>query len=240
MELQSLLNGPSPKVGVKYLCTFNLHNILFSSKTELKYLWNAQETNLSRNIISKLTQKSVLPEEREAYYLSALFLPLTLKSGTLPFSKFQMREEWRMDTKTVNNIELWCSSWKKMDSFYEQFLSANQEMSLQQVASVGMFLRELGPSWEIVKEFCAIMRKEKEGDSGLDKWEPFIQQLQAHNLIGVNPIWTMKPYYNGGELKAFGFVGKQIQKMLEMQIEWLIIHPQASKEDCYQWIIKNK
>lgn len=125
--------------------------------------------------------------------------------------------------------------------------------------SIGRILRKSGSLWNMAfKVACCRMLKgelewntfsrggqsylflqnREESDMFLQKcrdWESFIVQL------GIEDVYKWKPLLNGTEVLSLLPKlprGPKIRQVLDAQVEWMLMNPSGTREDCKKWLLE--
>ncbi|KAL6052245.1 Poly A polymerase head domain, variant 2 [Balamuthia mandrillaris] len=168
-----------------------------------------------------------------------------LQQQLVPFTKFHMQERWMFTHKEVTLTFA-------LLSLAEQFLQLVSAWSAQPPhersfdrLSAGKLLRESGPKWSIAFELAQLkhsllLSNEPastvfHSSSLVSVYESYKQLLLDEGLLGEQPVWEMPLLFQGGELmKALNFTkpGPIVGLLKEKAIEWQILHPGGTPEQC--------
>jgi len=112
---------------------------------------------------------------------------------------------------------------------------------------VGRMMREAGPQWWFSLSLSkAIEQIEADPNSETaemisDKYSRFVSFVESSGLLGDVPIWEVGIFFTGTNLiHSFGAKpGKQIGVYLQQIIDWQILNPGKTIEECRSWITTN-
>ncbi|GJD07708.1 Putative CCA tRNA nucleotidyltransferase 1 [Galdieria sulphuraria] len=124
--------------------------------------------------------------------------------------------------------------------------------------TIGRILKRTGSLWNIAFKVacCRILKGDLQWDtfshgrandifresredsntflSRIRSWESFIIQL------GIEDIHKWKPLFNGNEVLSLLPKlprGPKMKQILDAQIEWMLMNPKGTKEDCRKWLL---
>eukprot|EP01138_Halocafeteria_seosinensis_P013778 gb/GECG01014070.1/.p1 GENE.gb/GECG01014070.1/~~gb/GECG01014070.1/.p1 ORF type:complete len:631 (+),score=83.33 gb/GECG01014070.1/:1-1893(+) len=109
---------------------------------------------------------------------------------------------------------------------------------------LGKAVREAGPLWTSALHIAAAVKSvEREASGPLDASEveavlnSFKLIPEAAQKWRVSEAWKMQPHLNGKELMKLGAAkGPQLGALIEEQINWILLHPCGTYEECSEYM----
>lgn len=183
-------------------------------------------------------------------------------SKKLPLCATVLRDQLRLDNKTINIAAAGSNHYNEIVKFKESLLDEHYTKDLPQCRlEVGLFLRSLGAEWRSSYLLALLLEcVEKDKTSGRDtllngsiakhilmspvptvfnSYEAFLSRVVEMDLVDVH---NLRPLVNGKEICAELGVpsGPWMSKALGVVIDWQLLHPGLTEKKLVFEEIQNK
>lgn len=237
-EVTKIIESEQYLVGFDIMAQCNLFNVVFPQNSG--GTWTEELETTSTNLLKLLLElgPKLGPRacSKKVIVFSVCLLPLYMKLRKFPFTKWEMVEEWKLDSSTVDDIVLLVESYHFLELFSENI----EQLAHDNIVSIGRALRKLGEKWYmswLLLFFSRYLCGKSSIENFSTEYDSYNAVLRSLSFLGRVPVWKMPPLINGAVLKSkYGLEGPNIGKLLEKMIDWQLLHPNLKKEDCESWL----
>jgi len=231
-EFNNIIKGPFSTISFPLFCEYNFLPSVFPLDNNEN--WNIVNisVNYFQRAVNIIKDNEFIEADRDIFLYSSIFLPFSINYQELPFTKYKMREEWKLSNQIIDNIILLLNSWKIFSDCAQAIFNSREYSTLHLVK----ILRKLKDKWIILLEFSKLSDSVNSTDDYLQKYLLFHSTIKQ-KFIDNTPIWKVKPLILAKDLKEkFNLNNKEISDTIDLILEWQVNNPQKSVEDCEGWL----
>ncbi|KAG0033934.1 hypothetical protein BGZ81_006754 [Podila clonocystis] len=233
------------------------------------HLYPAIKTNIASEIphIPQMTAKEEpFPEKlgKRNLILSGMLYPYrdmsaTVNKKTVPAGSWILRFGLKGRNLDIDIVTKLTESIKIVQDVVDKTsltIPEDEEALREERASMGMVIRDIGFITVVGKKWpCAFMLglgvdlipkfdqlkqgiMDEDVRAKIEKYNTFLRKAETYD---IDHCFSWKYLVDGKELTQLLKIrpGPKITEFLQVVMRWQLMHPQSSKEDCQDWILKN-
>eukprot|EP00963_Diacronema_lutheri_P011773 scaffold1454_cov342-Pavlova_lutheri.AAC.3 len=266
VEVDTLMKSANPVQGVKDFCDMNIFEIVFAIPGECliqRYGQRcSQSLELAWEVLGKLGEEYLTPEEKHVFLYAALLLPLRHQTHIGPKRKVKeaayhiIRDSLKLRTRDAEAVALLHNHAQRFENLFAvlQTEAGVPDLSKSTRIGTGSLIRDLGHLWKACLVLASLLRdpvtcpieKVVAGDEPMYKDSSVVEIIElCENVeasiatLGLREAWKLKPLLDGKavmDLLGMEKGGPRLGVAMAAQMEWQLANPGQGGEECKKWL----
>lgn len=266
VEVDTLMKSWNPVQGVKDFCDMNIFEIVFAIPGECLIKQYGQRCSqslaLAWEVLGKLGEEYLTPEERHVFMYAALLLPLRNQTHTGPKKKVKeatyhiIRDSLKLRTRDAEAVALLHNHAQRFKNLFAVLHTdaGVPDLSKSTRIGTGLLIRDLGHLWRaclVIASLlqdpvtCPIEEADAEHDilykeSSVKEVTEICKEVESSiAALGLRDAWKLKPLLDGKtvmRLLGMDKGGPRLGVAMAAQMEWQLANPGKGAEECTKWL----